>query len=350
MHEPVVSETVRTGDRMANWVTRNMIGCLVASYGLAGIWPSTGLSLREWQLAASGWGGMRLSLPLLLLALMLFCAAIATDWRQIHDVLRRPATLLLSLAAAWLGPAILVVAAGWLVPWVVDGRATDGLLVGMLLVAAMPVANSSVGWSQHSGGNLALSLALVVLSIVVCPLSIPLLLKLLGISLSAHDQALSSRLVSELTGDFFIVWVILPTVAGVLCRNVVGEKRLETSAGWISLASAAALLLLNYINASLAVPKIHQAPARILLATAVLAIGLSCVGIIAGGLLARLLKLGAAIERSLWFGLSMKHTGLALTLAGAVLADQPLAILMIVLATLTQHLVAGTVQWWDGRR
>ena len=46
------------------------------------------------------------------------------------------------------------------------------------------------------------------------------------------------------------------------------------------------------------------------------------------------------------FGLSMKHTGLALILAGAVLADQPLAILMIVLATLVQHLLAGVVQWW----
>jgi predicted Na+-dependent transporter len=48
---------------------------------------------------------------------------------------------------------------------------------------------------------------------------------------------------------------------------------------------------------------------------------------------------------ALMFGLSMKHTGLALILAGAVLANQPLAILMIVLATLVQHLLAGIVQW-----
>ncbi len=45
------------------------------------------------------------------------------------------------------------------------------------------------------------------------------------------------------------------------------------------------------------------------------------------------------------FGLGMKHTGLALLLAGAVLAEQRLAILMIVLATLAQHLLAGVVQW-----
>jgi hypothetical protein len=49
------------------------------------------------------------------------------------------------------------------------------------------------------------------------------------------------------------------------------------------------------------------------------------------------------------FGLSMKHTGLALILAGAVLADQPVAIFIIVLATIVQHLMAGLVQWWIGR-
>jgi hypothetical protein len=40
---------------------------------------------------------------------------------------------------------------------------------------------------------------------------------------------------------------------------------------------------------------------------------------------------------------------LALILAGAVLADQPLAILIIVLATLMQHLLAGVAQWWIQR-
>jgi hypothetical protein len=45
----------------------------------------------------------------------------------------------------------------------------------------------------------------------------------------------------------------------------------------------------------------------------------------------------------------MKHTGLALVLAGAVLENQPLAIFIIVLATLVQHLLAGVVQWRSSR-
>ena len=49
------------------------------------------------------------------------------------------------------------------------------------------------------------------------------------------------------------------------------------------------------------------------------------------------------------FGLSMKHTGLALILGNMVLSNQPLAILLIVLATLMQHIIAGVVQWSTDR-
>ena len=59
------------------------------------------------------------------------------------------------------------------------------------------------------------------------------------------------------------------------------------------------------------------------------------------------MRLDAETRLALMFGLGMKHTGLALLLAGAVLAHERLAILMIVLATLAQHLLAGLVQMWQ---
>ena len=68
-------------------------------------------------------------------------------------------------------------------------------------------------------------------------------------------------------------------------------------------------------------------------------------GLAIGWALARALRLPADTRSALLFGLSTKHTGLALVLAGSVLAEQPLAILLIVLATLIQHLLAGVVQW-----
>ena len=38
---------------------------------------------------------------------------------------------------------------------------TSGMMVGFALAAAMPIANSSAGWTQNAGGNVALSLTLI---------------------------------------------------------------------------------------------------------------------------------------------------------------------------------------------
>jgi predicted Na+-dependent transporter len=65
--------------------------------------------------------------------------------------------------------------------------------------------------------------------------------------------------------------------------------------------------------------------------------------------MSRILSLDEDSWISLTFGFSMKHTGLALVLAGEVLQDEPRAILMIVLATLLQHIVAGIVDKWLAR-
>ncbi len=73
---------------------------------------------------------------------------------------------------------------------------------------------------------------------------------------------------------------------------------------------------------------------------------LSAVGLFSGWLIARLMRLPAEMRAALLFSLGMKHTGLALVLAASVLANQPFAILIIVLAALTQHLCAAFVQWF----
>jgi BASS family bile acid:Na+ symporter len=111
------------------------------------------------------------------------------------------------------------------------------------------------------------------------------------------------------------------------------------------------LLLLNYVNAAHALREVlQQSRPSVLATTAVLAAALSVVGLVAGWILARWMRLEPASRSALMFGLSMKHTGLALLLAGAVLSHERLVILMIVLATLAQHLFAGIVEWRLQRR
>ena len=333
-------------ERLARAVHRHFLWLLLACYAVATLWPTPGLALRHWHWSPAGQPDLLVSFPLVLLALILFAAALLTDITQIRTVLQHPVVLCVSLLAVWIGPALLVVAAGFVIPWALDGEATTGLLVGLALVATMPVANSSVGWTQNALGDLALSLALVVLSISLSPLVTPQLLSVLGMSLSPQEQAYCEALVSRFSGVFFIVWVILPTAAGFLCRYFVAPERRSHVAPWFALASAAALLALNYINSALALPKVYDAPLLLLVITVALVALLSVVGLVVAWAVARLMRLSPATRSALMFGLSMKHTGLALILADAVLANQPIAILVIVLATLMQHLFAGLVQWW----
>ena len=342
----VDEKTTRISGRLARSVHRHFLWLLLGCYALATAWPGPGLALRQWQWSPPRVPDLPLSFPLILLALILFSAALLTDLAQVRTVLRHPLVLCVALLAVWLAPAVLVVAAGFIIPWAVDGQATTGLVVGLALVATMPVANSSVGWTQNANGNLALALALVVLSISLCPFVTPQLLRVLGMSLSPQEQAYCEMLVNRFSGVFFIIWVLLPTAAGFLCRYVATPQRIAHVGDWFALASAAALLVLNYVNSALALPEVYDSPTFLLLVTAALAASLSVVGLLFGWVLARLIRLTSATRSALLFGLSMKHTGLALILAGAVLANEPLAILMIVLATLMQHLFAGVVQWW----
>jgi len=329
----------------SNWVHRNLLWLLVASYGLAAIFPGPGRMIRGLSLTRAT--GDEVTAPLLLLALLLFCAAAVVRWGQLRELLQRPRILLLGLVAIWLIPSLFVSALGWILPALLGEYVTTGMLVGLALVAAMPVANSSVAWCQNARGNVALSLGLIVLTIVLSPLAAPQMLNLMGLSLSPQETKQCEQLVTRFSGTFFIVWVILPSLAGMLINGLAGPQLIDRARGMLRMVSAATLLMLNYANASLAMPKVfdEEAPKTILVSS-VLAIMLSALGIANGWFLSRLLAVDNASATALIFGFSMKHTGLALVLAGQVLHTEPRVILMIVLATLLQHVVAGIADWY----
>lgn len=333
--------------RLADWLRRNCFWLLMGCYLLAAVWPTPGRAMRIWRFTPTAVPAAEFTLPLVLLALLLFCAAVQTDVAQVRAIRSRPWPLLWGTLAVWIAPALLAIAAAFVVPHIVDQEATAGLLVGLALVASMPVANSSVGWTQLVRGNLALSLALVLVTIFLCPWVTPRLLGWLRLALSSPDPMLFQTLIDRFSGAFFIIWVVLPTAAGLACRHSLGGERVAAMAPALTVASVASLLLLNYVNASQALQDaLRESPLVVLLTTVTMASAVSAVGMSAGWLIALLLRLDGETRLALAFGLGMKHTGLALLLASEVLTQNHLANLVIVLATLAQHFLAGLVQWW----
>jgi BASS family bile acid:Na+ symporter len=67
------------------------------------------------------------------------------------------------------------VIAGWH-----DADHAGSILVGLALIASMPVSTTATLWSQNANGNLALSLGLVLLSTPLSPLRAPAVFQAVG--------------------------------------------------------------------------------------------------------------------------------------------------------------------------
>jgi BASS family bile acid:Na+ symporter len=142
----------------------------------------------------------------------------------------------------------------------------------------------------------------------------------------------------------------LPSLAGAAAAWLAGHRRIAHAKPWFRLITLVTILVLNYANASLAIAQIWtgERPVVIVIA-AVMAAAVSLVGIFLATVQARLCSLARPTWVALAFGLSMKHTGLALVLAGSFLQDQPRVILVVLLTTLAQHIAAGAIDLYVQR-
>src|SRR5262245_43654669 len=114
---PDGDSTLRTGDRLAQFVQRYFLWLLLGCYALATVWPGPGLAMKRWEWSPRTPTSQPITISLLLLAVMLVIAAMLTDVPRIRSVLQNPLLLCVALATVWVGPAVLVVVAGWVVPW-----------------------------------------------------------------------------------------------------------------------------------------------------------------------------------------------------------------------------------------
>lgn len=262
--------------------------------------------------------------------------------KRLPQVARRPLLLLATLVAVWLVPALVVIPLRWLLPLAVEAELAVSLVIGFALVAAMPVANSSAAWTQQSRGELPWSLAVVVLSILLSPWIIPMVLWLLGMTFTSHELQGLEQLMDSFTGMKFVVWVLLPTALGMLVRWSVGPERVARNRPRVLLLSTTALLLLNYINASVALPPMHSDFQFAWLLVVCFASLLLCVaGLAASRLLERLFCTTRHEAIALEYSLTMKNTGLGMALASHVLSDQQGILLPLLAVTLIQHLFAS---------
>ncbi len=335
--------------RLAHVVHQRFLWFVVASYCLAALFPSPGLWMRNVSFAAIHPTDepTQISLSMLMLAWLLFNAGLGVQTGNLHGLLRRPLVLIVGLVANLVIPVAFI--AG-----VTEGMScwhnpdeVQNLLVGLALVVSMPIAGSSTGWSQNTNGDLALSLALVLFSTFLSPVTTPLALHSVGWMATGDYADHLHALASSGTGGFLATSVLLPSLAGICVRRIVGEARSASAKPLLQLLNAVNLLVLNYTNAAISLPQTVADPDWDFLAVTLgLVVGLCLIAFVSGWLIARMVGADSDQRTSLMFGLGMNNNGTGLVLASMALGDHPRILLPIIFYNLVQHLVAGVVAHW----
>jgi BASS family bile acid:Na+ symporter len=330
--------------RFAHFVHRHFLWLVTGSYVAAAVVPTPGLWLRGVRLGAADLSGEHapVTLPMLLLALLLLNAGLGIPAGRLRRLARNPLLLTAGLAANLLVPVLFILGVSQSLRLWHNPDEVQNILVGLALVASMPVAGSSAAWSQNADGDLALSLGLVVFSTCLSPLTTPAALHAVGwMAAGVYADSLHA-LAAGGTGAFLAAFVLLPSLAGIGLRTALGEDRLARAKPGLKLLNSANLLLLCYANASAALPQVVADPdwdfLTVMLAVVV---ALCALAFASGWLLARLFRADGGAQTSLMFGLGMNNNGTGLVLASTALAHLPAVMLPVICYNLVQHVVAG---------
>jgi BASS family bile acid:Na+ symporter len=266
-------------------------------------------------------------------------------------LLRRPWPLAAGLAANVFIPIVYIFAVSRTMRLWHNPEEVQHILVGLALVAAMPIAGSSTAWSQNANGDLTLSLGLVLFSTLLSPLTTPLTFDMVEHMAEGEYAVILEDLETQGGGAFLILCVILPSLLGMVARPAIGEARTLAAKPTLKLLNALNLLVLNYSNASVSLPQtVTDADWDFLAVTLAIVVGLCLLAFSAGWGLSRLFRAEPPQRISLMFGLGMNNNGTGLVLATMALSHYPRVLLPIIFYNLVQHLVAGCVDFLLFRR
>jgi BASS family bile acid:Na+ symporter len=313
---------------------------------IAAFYPAFGLWIKDTHCGqVTIWNEtVQVSLPTLMLSFLLFNGGLGIRSAELREVFHRPAVMFSALAVNLIAPVAFIFAVSVFKTYWHSSDEMQNILVGLALIASMPIAGSSTAWSQNADGNLALSVGLVVLSTLLSPAATPFELHTVGRMTSGDYSWHLHNLAHATAIAFLTLYVAIPVALGFIARQIIGEYRLASSRQHLKLANLINLLLLIYSNAAISLPQTVANPDWDFLALILfITISLCIVMFGSGWLLSNYLKLDAKERTSVVFALGMNNNGAGLVLASLALAQHPRVLLPIIFYNLIQHLSAGIV-------
>jgi bile acid:Na+ symporter, BASS family len=331
---------------LAHFLHARLLWLLLAAYITASLFPGPALTLRAISLAPGSGDafGVRLTLPAMLLAVLLFNAGFGARVSALRDLGRSSLLVGVGTLVNLAAPVLAILGASLLLRFWDNPAEAQNVLTGMVLIAAMPIAGSSTAWAQNAEGDLTVSLGLVLLSTALSPLTTPLLLHA-GSRITSGDWSHRlSQLAGQGVGDFLLLFVLAPSLVGMLLRTGSSESVIRQIQPAVKIANSVVLLVLCYLNAAVSLPHLVAHPDAELLAMVLVMTGWLCLMMFgAGWFLAYILRLERTRQAPLIFGLGMNNNGTGLVVAATAMQGYPLVLLPILIYNLLQHLAAGVV-------
>ena len=327
---------------VARFFQERFLLLLLACYLLAGLLPGPGLLIRDLSAGAVSFGGSRvvISSSMMLLAVLLVNASLSVA--RPSAMFTSPRLLAAGLAANLFLPALFLLPVSMMLTHWGGADNLQSIIVALALVSAVPVAGASTAYTQNAEGDLSLAVGLVMVSTVLSPLLMPLSLNLVNFSAEGDYTAAMEGLKGGASVLALLFSVVIPSVAGLLLRPVIGGGRIDSAKPLLKILNSCSLLLLNYSNASAVFPRVFGSPDWSFLGLVFLFTPCLCLIDFATGW-----WLGSRIGNSrpqslaMMFGVGLNNNSSALVLAAPVFADRPKFLVPIILYGLIQHLIAG---------
>lgn len=258
-------------------------------------------------------------------AFMTFSGAIRTNFRQMGEIVRHPVPLLVTYILIHV-----------VIPLVSFGAAKLFLgaypdyVSGVVLEYLVPAAVSSVMWASVSGGDMSLTLSVILLDTLTAPFVVPFSIHVL---LGADVEINFLSMIIDLT------WMItLPALLAMLLNQFSHNKLGERIAPVTAPLGKVALIFIITVNSTRIAPFVRHIDVTQLKVIAII-FGVAVSSYLIGWLAGLMLKKGHATTASITFGCGMRNIS-----AGAVIAAAyfPTAAMLPVMAgTLFQQATAS---------
>lgn len=342
---PVDSAPVHPASRPLEFLRRRLGWASCAAYAAAAVLPAPGLWLRHIHGLTVG-ADLRVGVNTtqILLASVLFTAALRSCPNALARMLRSPRILLVGLGLHLTAPLLIIPGIALALRCSPDADGGSGMTAAMILTVAMPVAAGATVWSGGGRGDEPTILGLVIVSTLISPLTVPATVGALTPLLSTEYAHTLSAAARGAGSGFALTGVLLPCAVGIACRLVLPGSVTRAVLPTAALGAVLASLALTYVNASGAIGQFLTHPRPLLLAagacTAAAVCGLSFAW---GRLAVHALRLETRAGTSVTLACGMSNSSAGAVLITTAMPDRPQLLLPVLAYSLLQKLAANRV-------